>query len=181
MDQEWVYGVVELEGGAELLVLPRPEAEQQVRWVKVLSSGTWGELRQVATADEYIELLEHAGYEVDADLSSEGPNPDSEELTEASDEEETSKPPSDEQPFLPSQAISSWWDGFFPPDLHYLMYQLLPRDVAKAHGEIYVTMDGAHGVTFSPEAMPGLVTAMRQHGFVLEEDRGLLSAAAEPI
>lgn len=184
---KWLYGVVELpwDQGSELLVLPRPVAVQQARWIKVLSSGTWGDLRDVATAEEYAEVLERAGYGsfegFSEHLSTGRPIPGSVEVAADAFATRSPNPPGDDQDFLPRDQIPSHADGDFPPDVHYLMNVHLPTDVVRAYGEAYETVFNGTYARFTPEVIQDLVSALEQRGFEVEEDMGLLAEAVQPL
>ena len=184
----WVYAVVELpwDQGAELLVLPRSVAEQQAHWSTVFSLGTWGGVRDEATPEEYEELLERAGFGTFGGfaehLSVGRPIPGVERLAKAAFEERQPEDlPGDEDPFLPSDQIPAYSDGDFPPDVHWLMNELLPAGIVSDHGERYQTSINGTYARFDPPAASAVVKALTEHGIDVEEDADLLSAAVAPF
>jgi hypothetical protein len=179
----WVHGVVEIpiNQDREFLVLPRRVAEQQARWVQVLSSGTWGDVRASATEDEYTEILERAGYGsfegFVQHLSTGRPIPGSlGEAKDSFDDVDWETLPTDDQPFAPFDDIPSVADGDFPPSVHFLMNQLLPSEIVEKYGERYETILNGTFARFAPEVARDLVKDMRDRGFDLEENTQLLTA-----
>lgn len=184
----WIYGVVELpwDQGKELLVLPRSVAEQQARWTYLFSLGTWGEVRKEASPEEYRELLERAGFG-----SFEGfakhllvgrPIPGVEEMANAAFEEQKHRePPEDDELFEPRNQIPAYADGDFPPDLHWLMHNLLPAGIVADYGESYETTLNGTYARFEAQASTDVVNALKELGLEVEEDVTLLSEAVMPL
>ncbi|MCJ7781099.1 MAG: hypothetical protein MUQ27_09760, partial [Acidimicrobiia bacterium] len=149
---EFVYGTVTgLDMVDRFFVVPRVTAEDTAQVVEVVTScSTWGEVRETATNDQYLELLYGAGL----------------------DEED---PPEDGDPFDPNDVDGLQSASY--PMTHEMAHELyLPGDLRHRFGELEQRFVEGSVWTIPVENGPALVAELRRRGHRCTEDVAVLAA-----
>jgi hypothetical protein len=178
--KDLVFG--ESQWGDNLIILPRSVAEQLKELNAALCSSTWGELRRVASAEIYAEILGQAGYgDLDEflshlDVGKPVPGARTEALRKYV--EKNGDPlPVDDDPFDADRDLGSYADGDFPPAPQLLMMEYLPSDVVEKFGNVYETNFNGTFVDFAKDQLPGVLAALKKNGFSCTEDQELIEEA----
>jgi len=175
--KDLVYGT-EPYNDENLIILPRSDAEYLRDVCNALASPTWGDLRKIACAATYQEILDLAGYgSLDAYLSKLDvgvPVPGAEEEALRAYSEKVGQPlPADDEPFDAGQ-IGACADGDFPPDPRLLMFEHLPSDVVEKFGSVKNTVFNGTFVTFESPQRDEILAALETDGYRCTEDQSLI-------
>jgi hypothetical protein len=139
----------------------------------VNSCSTWGEVREMATAEHLDALLGRAGYgsvdEYIQDLSVGRPIPGAAEYgAEMFAELGHTEPPKDDTPFDPDD-IEGYQTADFPPATEYIQEEFLPKDLADKFGFRFETTFNGTFLQLPPESGPPILAAMEKRGYQCTE------------
>jgi hypothetical protein len=168
---ELAYGTVTgLDDVTRFSIIPMEDAVYAAEIIEIVNScSTWGEVREMATAEHLDALLGRAGYgsvdEYIQDLSVGRPIPGAAEYgAEMFAELGHTEPPKDDEPFDPND-IEGYQTADFPPATEYIQEEFLPKDLADEFGFRFETTFNGTFLQLPPESGPPIVAAMEKLGY----------------
>ena len=168
---ELAFGTVTgLDDVTRFSIIPMEDAVYAAEIIEIVNScSTWGEVREMATAEHLDALLGRAGYgsvdEYIQDLSVGRPIPGAAEYgAEMFAELGHTEPPKDDIPFDPND-IEGYQTADFPPATEYVQEEFLPKDLADKFGFRFETTFNGTFLQLPPESGPPIVTAMEKLGY----------------